>query len=530
MTLGTRSLRSALALVAASLFAAGCAQSDPIDLDGDDGPNGPQADEPAICLLHNCSDDAHCGACDGGRNTCLAEEGRCVACSADTGTGCEAGEECSSWGNCVPAGLTCPTDDHGTPTIGCQVNSDCAACDPMHQVCDTSSGQCVACTSSDTSACQSTDLCIANECSAACPSSCNMDSDCAQCDGAGFEAHACNAHRCAECSPTTPCPGGQTCSPQGVCQESCGSDGQGTCDSDADCDGCGAGNTECHTPINSSVGECGPAAAGCSQLGGNGSLVLPEPWSDYTNLCSDDGDCAGVGATLNIGEILRDLTGIDDIGDANITYGMNSCAAVNIGSTSCGVCVPCQVDSDCDPIDIDQVAGEAFGPIGSLAAALLLDLVFGPNEHQINMYCEQVAGGYGVCAPCPGFIYECGVGGGGGGGGGGSGSCDHDVCDVGSAMDGSCDSCAADVCDIDPYCCTTEWDETCVGEAEQYCGETCGGGGGAVCHDECTVGDPMDPSCNDCVDAVCTQDSYCCETEWDSVCIGYVDELCSPGC
>jgi len=525
-------LRTSLVLIA-GLAASGCANSDPIDGVDEDG-SDPQGDETQICLQHNCTEDAHCGACSDGRNTCLVEENRCVACNSDTGSGCPEGQECSSWGNCVPDGLECPTDDHGTPTISCTTSTDCAACDPMHMVCDDASGQCVACTSNDTSACQSTDLCIANECSAECPSSCNMDSDCASCGGPGAEAHACNAHICSECSPSTPCPGGEECSPQGVCTRVCGTDGDGTCASNADCGGCGADNTECHNPINSSVGECGPAAAGCSDLG-SGALVLPEPWSQVTNTCSNDGDCAGVGITLNVGEILRDLTGIDSIGDANVEYGMNVCASVTIANTSCGVCVPCREDSDCAPIDIDQVAGDAFGPLGSLAAAFLLDQIFGPNDHQVNMYCQGVAGDYGVCAPCPGVIYECGVGG--GGGGGGSGSCDHEVCEIGGALASSCDACSADVCAVDPYCCDTEWDDVCVGEVEQYCSSSfsCAGGGGGggsggTCHDECTVGDPQDPSCNGCVDAICTQDPYCCDTEWDSVCVGLVDEICSPPC
>lgn len=517
--------------------AAGCISSNPIEGPQEDDED-PQNDESAICILHNCTEDAHCGGCSDGRNTCLVEEGRCVACDAATNSGCEPGFQCSSWGNCVPEGLECPSDDHGVPTITCASSADCAACDPKHQVCDGASGQCVACTSSDTSACQSTDLCVANECTAECPASCNSDADCSNCGGPGAPATACNAHICAECSPTMPCPGGQECSVQGVCADICGTDGEGTCASDADCSGCGANNTECHEPINSSIGQCGVAASGCSDLGSAGAVVLPEPFDSVTNLCSSDADCDGVGVTLNVGEILRDLTGFDEIGDANIEYSMNACASVEVVGTSCGVCVPCREDKDCQPIDIDDVAGEMFGALGALGSALLLDLIFGPNEHQINMYCSPVAGDYGVCAPCPGLIYECGVGGGSTGGGdpGGSGSCDHDACETGTAMDGSCDPCAADVCAIDEYCCTTEWDQTCVNEAAQYCSAGCTPGGEdpgpdpAVCHDECTEGEPMDASCNGCVEAVCQQDDYCCSTEWDSVCIGIVSELCTPPC
>ena len=181
---------------------------------------------------------------------------------------------------------------------------------------------------------------------------------------------------------------------------------------------------------------------------------VPDIWSAriLTNLCSDDGDCAGVGIEFNIGKELRDLTGFDFIEDANIDYAMSSCASVGIGNTSCGVCVPCQDDSDCAPIDIDAISGDLFGPVGGIVAAFLLDQMFGQNEHQVNMYCQAVAGGYGVCAPCPGLIYECGTTGGGGGGGGG-GTCDHDTCTAGGPLDASCGSCEADMCAYDAYCC-----------------------------------------------------------------------------
>lgn len=526
-----RSLLASLLVAAVPALVFGCANSDPIPgLAGPEDGSDTESDENQICLLHNCTEDDHCGGCSGGRNTCLVEEKRCVACNADTGTGCPDGEYCSSWGNCVPDGLECPTDSHGTPTISCSTNADCLACDPMHQVCDPASGSCVACTPSDTSACQSTDQCLDNSCAANCPAQCMSDSDCSSCGGPGYEAHACNQHQCAECSPTVPCPNGEVCSPQGVCGAQCGSDGLGSCTSDSQCLGCGLDATECHIPFGSSTGQCGPSAAGCSDLGTN-VAVLPEPYDQVTNLCSNDGDCAGVGVTFNVGEMLRNLTGIDDIGDANISYPMNSCAAVSIGDTSCGVCVPCQVDSDCQDIDIDQFALDAFGPIGSLAAAFLLDQVFGPNDHEINMYCQPVAGGYGACVPCPGLIYECGVGEGGGGGGGG-GSCSHDVCDQGGALDPSCGSCESAVCANDSYCCNTAWDDVCVGEVAQYCGQSCEGGGNqsSCAHSECVQGQALVASCSSCASAVCAYDDYCCNNDWDDVCVSHVPSICGFSC
>src|SRR5688572_27837267 len=104
-----RTLSTGTFVAAAAVFV-GCATSDPIPLAG--GPEADTESESSICLLHNCTEDDHCGGCSDGRNTCLVEERRCVACNADTGTGCPEGEYCSSWGNCVPDGLECPTDNH----------------------------------------------------------------------------------------------------------------------------------------------------------------------------------------------------------------------------------------------------------------------------------------------------------------------------------------------------------------------------------------------------------------------------------
>jgi len=544
--LDTVAMFDTLRVLSSALFAAallvGCAHSDPISVgDGPDDGTDP-ANEQQVCILHNCTEDAHCGGCSDGRNTCLVAEHRCVACDSNTGTGCPDGQECSSWGNCVPLGLECTTDDHGVPQITCGSNADCAACDPMHQICDPTNHHCVACTDGDTSACQATDLCVANQCLASCPGTCATDADCGGCDGAGFEAHACNAHQCAECSPTHACPGGQICSANGTCEAKCGTDAKGTCTTDADCGGCAGDNTVCHAPVNGGAGKCGPAAAGCSDLG-QGVAILPAPFDQVTNTCSNDGDCSGVGIQFNIGKELRDLTGFDFIDDANIDYGMNVCASVGIGNTSCGVCVPCQEDSDCAPIEIDSIAGDLFGGVGSLVVDFLLDQLFGPNDHQVNMYCQAVAGGYGVCAPCPGLIYECGTSGGTGtgtgGGGGGTGTCSHDECTAGGPLNGSCGSCEADLCDYDAYCCTTAWDDLCVSEVADVCGaNTCTGGGGGggggstppTCHDECSSGGALDPACNGCVEAICDYDPYCCDTAWDATCVSHVDETCTPPC
>jgi hypothetical protein len=53
--------------------------------------------------------------------------------------------------------------------------------------------------------------------------------------------------------------------------------------------------------------------------------------------------------------------------------------------------------------------------------------------------------------------------------------CPHDVCTTGSPLDESCGSCAAQICAVDSYCCNTAWDSICVGEVATVCGQTCPG-------------------------------------------------------
>jgi len=52
--------------------------------------------------------------------------------------------------------------------------------------------------------------------------------------------------------------------------------------------------------------------------------------------------------------------------------------------------------------------------------------------------------------------------------------------------------------------------------------------GGASCaHDLCTTGALLAPTCDACAAAVCVADSYCCQTAWDSICVGEVSTVCS---
>lgn len=82
------------------------------------------------------------------------------------------------------------------------------------------------------------------------------------------------------------------------------------------------------------------------------------------------------------------------------------------------------------------------------------------------------------------------------------------------------------VCGMDAYCCDTEWDDICAGLAAGDC-EACG----PPNEDCCTV--QASPGCTDMgiQTCVCGQDPYCCNTQWDAVCVGLVGTtLCGASC
>lgn len=87
------------------------------------------------------------------------------------------------------------------------------------------------------------------------------------------------------------------------------------------------------------------------------------------------------------------------------------------------------------------------------------------------------------------------------------------------------DALQACVCALDPYCCETAWDETCVSIATYSdCAGPCAAPtvAPADCCTPAMVGGCTDATVQDCV---CETDPYCCLTAWDDVCVGEVSEL-----
>jgi hypothetical protein len=121
-------------------------------------------------------------------------------------------------------------------------------------------------------------------------------------------------------------------------------------------------------------------------------------------------------------------------------------------------------------------------------------------------------------------------------GGGGTTTCAHAICSSGTMLASGCDPCATKVCASDSYCCNTAWDSICVGEVKSVCGETCTGGGGGgggttTCsHAICSTGTKLTSTCDSCATKICGSDPYCCNTQWDNVCVGEVGSICGETC
>ncbi|MSR41608.1 MAG: hypothetical protein EXS10_06875 [Phycisphaerales bacterium] len=86
-------------------------------------------------------------------------------------------------------------------------------------------------------------------------------------------------------------------------------------------------------------------------------------------------------------------------------------------------------------------------------------------------------------------------------------------------------------CVIDAFCCTTAWDAACVAEATIYCGALCPGLPvcGSPTAGSCFVARVL-PACADaeCCLTVCTLDGFCCDNDWDALCVQEAHAWCAP--
>jgi len=84
------------------------------------------------------------------------------------------------------------------------------------------------------------------------------------------------------------------------------------------------------------------------------------------------------------------------------------------------------------------------------------------------------------------------------------------------------EDCCKTVCDADNFCCDVEWDSLCVDTALDLCGNAACPGEG-----DCFSANGT-PGCEDetCCNIVCSIDPFCCDSEWDGICADEANDNC----
>lgn len=104
-----------------------------------------------------------------------------------------------------------------------------------------------------------------------------------------------------------------------------------------------------------------------------------------------------------------------------------------------------------------------------------------------------------------------------------------DCCAVDGTAGCNDPACCQVICAVDEYCCDFEWDALCVVAATTHCPDlgcavpACGHPAAGDC---CVVS--RTPGCDDalCCDAVCAADPHCCVDAWDELCVSSAQTLC----
>ncbi|MRG95563.1 hypothetical protein [Polyangium spumosum] len=113
--------------------------------------------------------------------------------------------------------------------------------------------------------------------------------------------------------------------------------------------------------------------------------------------------------------------------------------------------------------------------------------------------------------------------------------CPHDKCTVGEALASVCSPEVASICAADPFCCTNSWDSQCVAQSRTVANSlVCPEAAGSCAHTLCATGAKLTSGCDvaqaNCVASICAADPFCCNNQWDSICVGQVASVCGKSC
>jgi hypothetical protein len=103
---------------------------------------------------------------------------------------------------------------------------------------------------------------------------------------------------------------------------------------------------------------------------------------------------------------------------------------------------------------------------------------------------------------------------------GGKGACCTITPGEAGCPDTAIESC---VCELDEYCCNNQWDYLCVQQAATPCG--------SACMDDCCETHDH-PGClqSAVTMCVCDFDDFCCNQEWDQQCLDEAMQQCDLAC
>jgi hypothetical protein len=221
------------------------------------------------------------------------------------------------------------------------------------------------------------------------------------------------------------------------------------------CDGSHCGDSTCDV----GGGECTSCSLDCGGSCGGGGVDAG------TSPVCGDGSCTGAENSTNCAQ---------DCGGNNGSCGDGSCSGGETCSScasDCGTCPPVCGDGACNggetqtscPGDCGGGGGNTCGDFvcatdGS-ECLLCIDCLGNPLCCG-DGFCELGEDSTNCLGDCPDT-------------GGGQADCSHDVCTIGTPLLSTCGTCEAAMCDFDNFCCTDTWDDLCVSQVPDICGQTC---------------------------------------------------------
>ncbi|MSR17984.1 MAG: hypothetical protein EXS00_02260 [Phycisphaerales bacterium] len=275
-------------------------------------------------------------------------------------------------------------------------------------------------------------------------------------------------------------------------------------------------------------GRCGDSCNG-SCLSEHLSPYCDDPYC-CDSVCEIDPTCCSIAwdqLCVNHAFVRCNFAGFNGAGDCYVVHDSPGCNDLVISIGVCALRPEC-CSATWDQVCVDEVILQN-GPIGCGIGE-----VGACNMVHARPYCSEAECCTAICAGdpfccdttwdstcvqavyttkgCEAFDLTCGD------------TCAGPCCEDHDNPYCNNEECCQEVCAIDAICCDLRWDATCANEAALYCGDP----GEECARLECGDTDAENccskhetPACNllDCCQAVCLLDTFCCEHNWDSLCV-----------